>query len=368
MPLDCEIQSFSRHVKTESYSMSINEIISMYGDNELDLHPEFQRFFRWTPEQKSRFIESLILGIPIPPVFVAEREDATWDVIDGLQRLSTVLELRGILRDSGGQYKPPLCLTRTHYLTNLESCYWSEEFGSQALTDTVKIKIKRARIDVNIVSSGSDPEVKYEVFQRLNTGGAKATDQEVRNCLLVMHNKKYFEWLKKLSEKDDFRGCILMTDKSLDEAFDMELVSRFLVLSQRSIDELKKIDELGSFLNDHCKKQAKNPEFPFCSVEYAFNETFSFLENTLGENAFRRYSRERDNYTGPMLVSLFEVVAIGLGWHLYNGGQLPDPASFSVRHQCLWQELQKQQFVGSGVRSSTRIPATISFGRKWVAE
>ncbi len=65
---------------------------NLYTDNELDLHPEFQRFFRWKPSQKSRFIESLLIGIPIPSIFVYQREDGVWDVIDGVQRLSTIFD------------------------------------------------------------------------------------------------------------------------------------------------------------------------------------------------------------------------------------------------------------------------------------
>ena len=70
--------------------MSIGEMINLYKDDELEVHPEFQRFFRWDEEQKSKLIESLLLGIPIPPIFVAQKLNGRWDVIDGQQRLSTI--------------------------------------------------------------------------------------------------------------------------------------------------------------------------------------------------------------------------------------------------------------------------------------
>jgi len=81
MDLDEQINKHAATVNAGSYSMSVGELVAMYRDGELDLHPEFQRFFRWTREQKSRFIESLLLGIPIPPIFVSERPDSKWDVI-----------------------------------------------------------------------------------------------------------------------------------------------------------------------------------------------------------------------------------------------------------------------------------------------
>ncbi|MEL6333394.1 MAG: DUF262 domain-containing protein, partial [Cyanobacteria bacterium J06626_26] len=73
MSLETEISQYAAKVSTDSYSMSVGELISMYRDGELNIHPEFQRFFRWKVEQKSRFLESLLLGIPVPPVFVSEQ-------------------------------------------------------------------------------------------------------------------------------------------------------------------------------------------------------------------------------------------------------------------------------------------------------
>jgi hypothetical protein len=366
MNLDDQIAEHSATVQTQSYSMSLSEIVAMYRDGELGLHPEFQRFFRWTPEQKSRLIESLLLGIPIPPIFVSERRDAKWDVIDGLQRLSTVLELMGELRDPEGVLKPPLQLTRTHYLPDLEGRYWTNEDPNGRLSDAVQIRIKRARLDVNIVRSTSDQDVKYEVFQRLNTGGAQATDQEVRNCILVMTNADYFTWVKRLGEHVSFRDSLSLTDRALDEAFDMELVSRYLVFVSKEPTKLQGIDELGAYLNAEAVVQARDLNLPRQAIEDSFCATFDFLAENLRENAFRRFDLARNRFVGPMLVSLFEVIGAGLGYHLYNGGTLPSAAVFLSKHRNLWTELGPKPFVGSGIRASTRIPETIRFGREWI--
>jgi len=365
MNLEEQIAEHATTVQTQSYSMSLSEMVAMYRDGELGLHPEFQRFFRWTPEQKSRLVESLLLGIPIPPVFVSERQDAKWDVIDGLQRLSTILELMGELRNAEGELMPPLQLTRTHYLPGLEGLYWIHEDDDKRLPVSSQIKIKRARLDVNIVRSTSEQDVKYEVFQRLNTGGAQATDQEVRNCLLVMTNLEYFQWVKALAEKTGFRETLSLTDRALDEAFDMELVSRYLVLIQKTPEELQRIDELGAYINKECVKQAQNAALDRSAIETSFCKTFDFLAEALQENAFRRFDPTRSRYAGPMLVSIFEVVGVGLGHHLLNGGMLPDVTVYSERHRSLWKELGPKSFVGSGIRASTRIPETIRFGREW---
>ena len=79
--------------------MSYGEIINMYQSGDLIISPEFQRLFRWKNFQKTRFIESILLGIPIPPIFVAEDKEGKWELVDGLQRLSTVLSFFGLLKD-----------------------------------------------------------------------------------------------------------------------------------------------------------------------------------------------------------------------------------------------------------------------------
>src|SRR4051794_34994136 len=98
MSLKSEVDSKRREISADNLSMSIGEILNLYKDHELDIHPEFQRVFRWGKQQKSRLIESLLLGIPLPPIYVAVSEEGVWEVIDGVQRLSTIFEFMGDLK------------------------------------------------------------------------------------------------------------------------------------------------------------------------------------------------------------------------------------------------------------------------------
>ncbi|MGL5034152.1 MAG: DUF262 domain-containing protein, partial [Microcystaceae cyanobacterium] len=165
--LEEQIKEYSTVVSSESYSMSVGELASMYKDGELDLHPNFQRLFRWTDEQKSRLIESLLLGIPIPPIFVSQRGSGQWDVVDGLQRLSTIFQLMGELIGEDHQKVNPLVLTKTKYLKALENKAWQNQSKPEnELPSSARIAIKRARLDVNIVKASSDKMAKYEIFLR----------------------------------------------------------------------------------------------------------------------------------------------------------------------------------------------------------
>src|SRR5215203_2108938 len=133
MSLSEEIAERRQAINTDAYSMSVGELTNLYRDEELDIHPEFQRFFRWSDAQKSRFIESLLLGIPIPSIFVHQRRDGVWDVIDGLQRLSTIFEFLGALKNEDGTPVEPSTLQGTAYLPSLEGLKWESDDESPAL-------------------------------------------------------------------------------------------------------------------------------------------------------------------------------------------------------------------------------------------
>lgn len=122
--LDDEITNAQRFVRTDAYQMSVGEILSMYDSNEIIIDPDFQRLFRWTISQKSKLIESLLLGIPLPPIFVFELENGQWELIDGLQRVSTLLEFTGRLRCPDGGVAVPSVLEATKYLPSLHNAVW----------------------------------------------------------------------------------------------------------------------------------------------------------------------------------------------------------------------------------------------------
>ena len=124
--------------------------------------------FRWSIEQKTRFIESILLGIPIPSIFVTQREDGVWDVIDGLQRLSTIFQLAGILVGVDQELVPPLCLSTAKYLPSLKNKAWQSVDGDDSpnsLTTQQRIDIKRAKMDINIIMRESDSSTKYDLFK-----------------------------------------------------------------------------------------------------------------------------------------------------------------------------------------------------------
>ena len=163
MSLQDEITARASKIYRESYQMSIGELINLYKDEEMDIHPEFQRVFRWSEYQKTKLIESIMLNIPIPSIFVSQNEDGVWDVIDGVQRLSTIFQFVGIFKDENGEKLPPLTLQKTDYLPSLEGVQWQSKIPELSFTKEQQLFFKRARMDITIMKKESDPNTKYEL-------------------------------------------------------------------------------------------------------------------------------------------------------------------------------------------------------------
>ncbi len=177
-----EIAKAQRLVRTDAYQMSVGEIVTMYDNREIIIDPEFQRLFRWDIGQKSKLIESLLLGIPLPSIFVFEKADGTWELIDGLQRISTILEFMGRLRTPQGNLQPPSILEATKYLPSLHNAVWetSENVPDVPAQDqkpigkAEQLSVRRGRLGVEILKRPSDDQTKFDLFQRLNAGGSQA--------------------------------------------------------------------------------------------------------------------------------------------------------------------------------------------------
>ena len=362
MSLQEEIEAARGDIKTDEYAMSLGEWMNLYTDRELDVHPEFQRFFRWTDEQKSRLIESLLLGIPIPPIFVAQTPDGVWDVVDGLQRLSTIFQFAGILLDEDGRQVEPLTLSKTKYLPSLEGKVWQSDNPATSLDPAQRLFLKRTRLTVNIILQESDPKAKYELFQRLNTGGSQLSNQEVRNAILVMVNRDFYLWLQELSQLESFQECVALSDRQLDEQYDMELAIRYLIFSRIEDDRLSPIGDLNNFLTDRIVALAEDGALDRDAVAEDFSSVFEYIQAHLSSDAFRRWDESRQKFSGGFSVSAFEAVSLGLAANLES---FPTDEAFTNLVQCLWAEPDFRNHSGSGIRASQRIPHTVPFARQY---
>jgi uncharacterized protein with ParB-like and HNH nuclease domain len=310
-----------------------------------------------------------LLGIPIPPIFVSQRDDGVWDVVDGVQRLSTIYEFVGILKkdevekDGTENNGYPVALQKTTYLASLEGKKWDDPNDKDnSFTQTQRLLIKRSKIAVNIVEKESDEMIKYELFQRLNTGGSVATPQEVRNCILLMLNKDLYQLMRSLADYESFKKCTALSDRLYEEQYDMELVLRFILLFDKDERSIKKLGgDVHVFLTEKMREMAVNKKLDYHHIETAFKTTFDLLNATTGDNSFKRYKSEQDKFLGGFLLSLYEVVALGIG---YNYKNLPQTNQISDSVKTIWSDPTYKKWSGAGVNAAIRLPYLIPLGRK----
>ncbi len=360
--LQDEIDKNAAKIATDGYPMSLGELINLYENKEIDIHPEFQRFFRWSLIQKSRLIESIMLGIPIPSIFVVQREDGVWDVVDGLQRLSTIFEFVGILRDPSEEILPPLRLESTRYLPSLDKVLWQNSSNTNSFSPAQRLLLKRAKLDVKILKSQSSPNTKYDLFQRLNSGGTALSDQELRNGMLVGLNKAFYDMIEELSQYSSFVECTFLSENQIVERYDMELVLRFIVF--RSLSDIDKINlgDLGSFVTEKMLELAQLTDFNFNLEKTVFKFTFDKLARALGENSFRKFDKVKKKFLGGFTVYGFESIALGIAFN-YLKFKYTDE-KIVVKVKTIWSEREDLGFSSSGMNASQRLKKVLPYGRK----
>ena len=341
----------------------------MYKDGDLDIHPNFQRFFRWELPQKSRLIESFLLNFPVPPIFVNQREDGIWDVVDGLQRISTILEFVGIYKDAEGNVLPPLKLCGTKLLPSLEGKLYESrgdnDDSDDSFTEIEQRFLKRTRLDFIILKKESDNDGKYEVFQRLNTGGTSLSDQEFRNCLIVMSDPEKFQILNNMSNYDNFKNIVNLTDKSLKERFDLELITRYVCLRHEpNLAKLKGVSDFGEYLDDKIVSIVSDDSFDWKREVRIFNKTFDYISDELGTDAFQKYDLKNDRFIGGFYTSVFEIIAITIGRHEAESIS----GNLKSKIKGLWKKIEEDDLTWKGSNASSRIQRTISLGDKLYEE
>jgi Protein of unknown function DUF262 len=363
--LEEQIASKAQEIHTDGYPMSIGEVLSLYRDGDIDIHPEFQRIFRWTLDQKSRLIESVLLGIPIPPIFVSQRSDGVWDVIDGVQRLSTILEFVGLYRDQDKQLLAPTTLRRTEYLPALDG-YRYEVSGpsGNVFSDSMRRDFKRAKLEFRIIEKESDPNAKYDMFQRLNSG-TELSPQEARNCLLVMLHSAMFEEISKLANSVQFTNAVPISDQKENESYRQELVLRFFCQADYQGGDSQLDEEYGEYLTKWMRSVA--PSFGTKSSKidsHLFERTFSLIERALGEDAFKRFDGKR--HLGPFSSACYEFVTAGVAANI-DAWERATKDQLAQRVQAVWTAPEFRANSGTGVSPRRRVPRLVNLARAFFA-
>lgn len=297
---DSNQNSHDREIRTTAVDFSFGELLNLHRDHEVVIRPEYQRLFRWSNEQRSRLIESIIMGLPIPPIFLIENENGILELIDGLQRTSSVLQFL----DHKAIDQPELVL---------EGCDFIQELNGKTLDtiDTVtRLKIKRTPIRATIINKSGDEFVKYELFKRLNTGGSLLSAQEIRNCSsrMIDGGADFYELLQNLSQFADFASAISRLPESMVELrANEELVLRFFALVN-SRDTFK--GNIEEWLDGYMEGVLfGTSDFDSDAMASLFQKTFKVVFEKLGDQAFTRFNTHGEA-TGRLAPAYYEAVCV----------------------------------------------------------
>ena len=290
-------------VQTDSLDLSFGELVNLYSASpqELVIQPEYQRLFHWSDDKKSRLIESILLKLPIPQIFVMEREKSVLELIDGLQRLVSVIQF---INSSVLGLEPLV----------LQGCDLVQELNGQTFEDLplrLKLTIKRSSIRTVIIKRQSQSTLRYAMFKRLNTGGENLDPQEIRNCsarMLGEEGIRFYEFIQKCASYPAFMNCIEpLAQVEKYKKGDEELVLRFF--AAKNAQNLFK-GSVQDWLTNYMEKiLLKEIDFNYQVEQDQFNKLFAFLSNTLGEGTFVKYRGEKP--IGGLAPAYYEAITVG---------------------------------------------------------
>jgi hypothetical protein len=265
-----------RRLITQPYDLAVSDLVNQIEAERLHLQPVYQRRYVWDNKKASKLVESLLINVPIPVCYLAEEADGTRSVIDGQQRL------RSLYRFLDNQFS----------LTSLEVLPDLNRKRFHQLAPRQQRLIGNRTIRCIVISEDSDPDIRFDVFERLNTGSVSLTAQELRNSV---YRGSLNSVLKELALDPMFKQCLAgRTDTRM--AFE-ELVLRFLALDERLSDYRP---SLKRFLNDYMRDNRRLGDDALDVMRTRFVDTVTKAYAVYGENCFRRASGAINDATGDI--------------------------------------------------------------------
>ncbi len=276
-----DVPKEKRYLNTMSYDYSVQYLYDLMKKGKIVLEVPFQRKQIWKPEQASSLLESIIMNVPIPPLYFAEEENGSWLVLDGLQRLSSIKNY----------YDNEFALSKLEVLTELEKRKYKD------LPPKAKSLLDDGMLRVNVIKKDSHRDIKYDIFMRLNRGAVTLNYQELRNC---MYRGNLNDAAKELCKENSTFLEILKQKNSHQRYLDVEFIIRYFAFSDNiAKDEDGNVyldgykGKLVQFLNEYMDLH-KN-----CSLEEKqeykkrFNETIEKIVIVFGtDKAFRDISTD----------------------------------------------------------------------------
>lgn len=352
-----EVNKHRTEISTDTYTTTWRELVSQFRDGDLIINPDYQRLFRWDIDLQTQYIESVLLAIPSPPVFLARNADGKSEVIDGLQRISTVLKFfAGDLQegengadeeqDELGQndITRPTRLTAGRLVPSLSG------HTAATLPETLVRTVRYARITVMLLEKESSPKARYEVFRRLNKLGSQLSDQEIRNCTARLLGKEFPDRLRSLAEKKVVRDVLALSDEAERRMGVEEALLRLLAVYY-SDKQLK--HQVREFLDDFMEFAAEGKFKLTDDVATRVIKSFEMIHAAIPDGKAFKLGNQ------GFSTNLFEVVGVGV----YHNVDTLTEESLAAKFDALLAGPDLKPLIGSGSNTRKKMQGRVALGK-----
>lgn len=360
-----QVEEQRHHVIVDSFTITWNELINQYRNGDVSIDPLYQRAFRWTDEQQTKYIESLLLSIPTPPIFLSEDYQGRFEVIDGLQRFSTIIKFfaEEVFGDESlppsnrkkdeNNIKVPSVLTDAPILSDLVG------LSRESLPETLLRTLRYSRIHLILLKKESSNLAKYNVFTRLNRAGTSLSNQEIRNCSARLFESDFPDRINELSKKEFVKEALGLSRKESSSMGVQENILRLVAFGNFS----PKTQRLEEFLDETmylaASKKIKKQDDMLRDVERVFEivhrsfpkgEAFKFLKN--------------GSFSGAFSPNLYDIIGCGIYKNLKvcMGRSTEEMRKLIID---LHGEKDAISLTGAGSNARSKMIGRVEFGKKW---
>lgn len=354
-----DVNKHRNDLVTDNYTVTWRELLGQYKDGDLVINPDYQRLFRWDLDQQTQYIESILLAIPSPPLFLAKNDDGRSEVIDGLQRISTVLKFFAadlVTPKEGGDDESDEIeqndLTRPTKLVAGRIVSSLEGFTAATLPETLVRTIRYARVPVILLEKESSKKARYEVFRRLNKFGSPLGDQEIRNCTARLLGHDFPDELRKLAEAPAVVDSLGLSDEAVRRMSVEEMILRLLALSH-SEQPLK--HQVREYLDDFMEFASEGKFKLTKEIKARIVKTFELINYAVPNGrTFRLLGH-------GFSTNLFDVVATGV----FHNLDLLTADKLKERLDALVRSAELKPLIGAGSNTRKKMQGRIALGKQW---
>ncbi|WP_305151854.1 DUF262 domain-containing protein [uncultured Dubosiella sp.] len=332
-----QIKELQKQVDYDTRDYPIQYIVGKYEENEF-FAPDYQRAFVWPESLRTKFVESIILGYPIPLIFLSESEDGRLEIVDGVQRISTLANF------ISGNLK----LDNLPKLDKLNGFFFSD------LPNSEQRKFKNKSLRIIVLGDKTEEETRTDLFERLNTTQFEAKDSEVR--VGSRKNNKLMQLILKLKEKDKFKKAVYLSENKIIRKEDVELLCRFFAYSHNYLNFSHSVKE---FIDEYMDNITTINGF-----EEEFNDTFDFIEACFPKKTLSKINDKGKPIGTPRV--RFESLAVGVNLALRENPNL------KVSENDIKSLLNSSEFLklvtSDGSNSKSRVKERIEYVRDFLLE